>query len=123
MKHFFLKTFILSVIFVGKLAQAQRFQYQPLEPLPTPSGIQINSSDIGAYLQNIIQLIIGIAGVLAVIMIVLGGVQYLSTDAIGGKQDGRKKITNALWGLFLAALAWLILNTINPTLLDIKIGN
>jgi hypothetical protein len=55
-------------------------------------------------------------------MIVIGGVQYLSTDAISGKNEGRKKIENALGGLLLAILAWLILNTINPELLNIKIG-
>ena len=120
MKSFILKILILGEIFLGKVAQAA-LQYQPLEPLPSPSGIPVNSSDLGQYLQNIIQLIIGIAGVLAVIMIVLGGVQYLSTDAINQKSEGRKKIGNALWGLLLAALAWLILNTINPKLLDIKI--
>lgn len=97
-------------------------EYTLLEPLESPSGTPItNSSNLAEYLQFIFQFAIGITGVLAVIMIILGGITYLSTDAVSGKKDGKEMITNALWGLALAILSWLILYTINPTLLNIKI--
>lgn len=64
------------------------------------------------------QLLIGIAAALAVIMIVIGGIEYMSTDAISGKSDGRKKIENALWGLALAISSYLILSTIDPYFLN-----
>ena len=62
--------------------------------------------------------LIAIAGVLAVIMIVIGGVEYMSTDAVYGKSEGKNKITRALGGLLLALISWLILNTINPDTLN-----
>lgn len=97
-------------------------QYTLLEPLTSPSGESIASiPNLNDYLQFVFQFAIGITGVLAVIMIILGGITYLSTDAIGGKKDGKEMITNALGGLALAILSWLILNTINPTLLIINV--
>jgi len=52
-------------------------------------------------------------------MIMIGGVQYMSTDSISGKNDGKEKITGAIFGFLLAISAWLILSTINPALLGI----
>ena len=68
----------------------------------------------------IIQIIIGLAGLLAVIMIVVGGVQYMTTDAFAGKSDARTTITKALLGLILALGSYLILKTINPNLLQLE---
>jgi hypothetical protein len=97
--------------------------YTPLAPLPG-TGVNGNDSSVNlqSYIPGIIKLIIGIAGALAVIMIVIGGVQYLSTDAIGGKSEGKEKITNALIGLLLAIGAFVILNTINPGTLQLNLN-
>jgi len=46
----------------------------------------------------------------------------MSTDAYSGKSEGKKKITNALIGLLLAGLSWVILYTINPRILDINLN-
>ena len=97
-------------------------EYTLLEPLTSPSGESITSiPNLNAYLQFVFQFAIGITGVLAVIMIILGGITYLSTDAVSGKKDGKEMIANALRGLALAILSWLILNSINPTLLNINV--
>ena len=104
--------------FLINTAQAQ--SYVPLAQLPGV-GSSVNTTSLSSYLQTIFQIGIGVAAGLAVIMIVLGGIEYMSTDAIGGKEEGKEKITSALWGLLLALSAWLILNTINPKLLDMNL--
>ncbi len=81
------------------------------------SVFQVN--DLGVYLNVIFSVILGIIGILAVIKIILGGLQYMSTDAISGKEDGKHMIQSAVGGLLLAIIAWIILNTINPDLLKI----
>jgi hypothetical protein len=68
------------------------------------------------------QIGVALAGVIGVLLIVVGGFQYMTTDAIGKKEDGRKQILNAVYGVILALTAWLILNTINPGLLNFSIG-
>lgn len=94
--------------------------YAPLVPLPgvTEPGTDHMISNLSTYIVGMFQLLIGVAAALAVVMIVIGGIEYMSTDAIGGKSDGKKKIENALWGLALAISSYLILNTIDPSFLN-----
>ncbi len=80
-----------------------------------------DSTSISTYLNIMFKIGIGLAAVLAVIMIVIGGIQYMSTDAISGKEDGKHRIKGALTGLILALGAWALLNTINPDLVLIKL--
>lgn len=101
-------------------------QYTPLAPLPgTTQGECITgkngkvsgcTTDIQTYLPGVFKLAIGIAGVLAVLMIIIGGVEYITTDAIQGKSEGKARIQNALWGLVLVLVSWILLYTINPKL-------
>ena len=77
--------------------------------------------DLYSYLNFIIKTIIILASVFAVVMIMIGGFEYLSSDAIGSKQDGLKRIQDAIWGLLIALFSWLLLNTINPDILNTKL--
>ena len=101
--------------------------YQLLAPLPDVSGglEEIDTNDpaaLGKYFNLIFSLFIGVASVLAVIMIVIAGIQYMSTDAVTGKEEGKKKIQDAILGLVLILGAWLILHTINPDLVNLSLG-
>ncbi|MBP6855274.1 MAG: D-alanyl-D-alanine carboxypeptidase family protein [Candidatus Pacebacteria bacterium] len=96
--------------------------YCLLAPIPGISEVNPANTDLGDYLNIIIKFAIGFAGALAVIMMVLGGIQYMSTDALSGKSEGRERITYALGGLLLALASYLILNTINPNLVNLHLG-
>ncbi|MEN9582364.1 MAG: hypothetical protein RL641_318 [Candidatus Parcubacteria bacterium] len=74
--------------------------------------------DLNSYFGLMYKILIGLAGVLAVVMIFFGGVQYMTSDALGEKEGGREKIRNAVLGLIIALGSYAILNTINPDLLD-----
>src|SRR3989344_4112489 len=112
--------------------------YTPLAPLPglgdtiqTDPGCEVdkdgnvipgsctNPCPFGNYLNIIIKLIIGIAAVLAMVMIVMGGIEYMTSDFISSKEAGKDTIRNAILGLLIALGAYLILNTINPQLLSV----
>ena len=71
------------------------------------------------YLNIIIKLLIGIGAVLAMVMIVMGGMEYMTSELISSKESGKDKIKNAMLGLVLALSAYLILNTLNPNLLNL----
>ncbi len=96
-------------------------QYTPLEPIPALQN-EDGTVTIATYIPSVVKVIIQLAGALAVIMIVVGGVQYVSTDAIGGKSDGKEKIQNAIYGLLLVIGAYIILNTINPGTLQLDLN-
>lgn len=73
-------------------------------------------SPLGNFLRGLFTILIIIAGLLAFIMIVIGGITYATTDAFSGKSAGKEMMLNAVFGLILALGAWIILNTINPNL-------
>ncbi|MBX4181406.1 pilin [Candidatus Parcubacteria bacterium] len=99
-------------------------EYTLLAPLPL-NGLdkgKVDTANTKTFIPGLIKLIIAVAGALAVIMIMYGGIQYISTAAFEGKANARKTIEDALWGLLLAISAWLILNTINPALVSLNLN-
>lgn len=109
---------LLAPFFVG----AQVLDYQPLAPLPGIGDDNRPVNNLPQYLVSIFRLAIGLAAGLAVIMIMIGGIEYMSTDAIGGKENGKNKIKQALSGLLLAVGAWLILYTVDPSLVTFNLN-
>ncbi len=116
--------FIVLTSSAGLVKAQQTAQpYTQLAPITLPSALpgssnQITSSNLGQYFSQMYQLGVGVATALAVLMIILGGVEYVTTDAIGGKEEGKTKVQNAILGLLLALGSWIILNTINPAFLN-----
>ncbi len=68
------------------------------------------------YLKGLFQLIIALSSIAAVIMITVGGFQYMLSASELGKTDGMDRIKNSLIGLAIALSSYLILYTINPDL-------
>ena len=76
----------------------------------------------GQFINSFYQFSLAIGGVLAFGAIVYGGIKY--TFAAGnpaGQSEGKEWIRGALWGLLLLASAYLILNTINPKIVDLTL--
>ena len=76
------------------------------------------TNPLSAYLNLMIKLIIGLAAVMAVVMIVIGGLEYMTSELMHSKEHGKERITNAILGLLLALGAYTLLFTINPDLLN-----
>jgi len=68
------------------------------------------------------QLLIGIASVLAVVMIFYAGFRYATTVSPGAKTDAKNRILAALGGLLLALSSWLILSTIDADLVGVDLA-
>jgi len=86
------------------------------------SGNGTGGQDAASVLQNLFTISIALAGVLAVLMIVIGGLEYLLSEAFTSKADAIKRIQAALWGLIIILASVVILNTINPDLLNINLS-
>ncbi len=102
--------------------------YNPLAPLPGIGGINgpidtAKSNAFSDYLNKLILLFIGLCAVLAFVMIFVGGIEYMTSELVSGKAAGIEKLTNAVLGLLLALGAFVILNTLNPELLNIGLNN
>ncbi len=94
---------------------------EPIQPFLDPV-FDAETQGIGGYVNTIIRLLLAVATLLAVLMIVVGGVQYMTTDAFTQKSEGISKMTNAVLGLILAFATYVILNTINPNILNLDPG-
>jgi len=83
-----------------------------------PSG---NTSDIGNYIKAIYNYGIGIAGILAVVVIMIGGVVWLTAGGNTNKVESAKQwIGGALSGLVLVLTSYMLLYQINPNLVEFR---
>ncbi len=111
--------------------------YVLLEPLPCPDGAQgceagksltkfdtTGTGKLGVYLNWVINLFIGLCAVAAVVMLVIAGIEYSSSELISTKAAAIERIKGAIFGLVLALTSWTLLYTINPDLLnsDVEMG-
>ncbi len=95
--------------------------YVPLEPIagfPTGSNVSLP-----AFLNRLFDLILQLGAVTAVVMLAIGGFQYMTSEALHGKEKGRERIRNALLGLLLLLGTYLILYTVNPALLNFNLNS
>lgn len=81
----------------------------------------VEKGNISQSIIRIYQFAVGIAGVLAVGMIVAGSLYWSASAGSPDKQrEGKDMITSALWGLILLFGSYVILNTINPRLVALE---
>lgn len=102
---------ILCLIFA---LPAYAAPYTPLVQIP---GLG-NEVTISSYLIGMYNFLLSIVGIVAVLMLILGGMRYISaagnSSAIG---DAKSMIESAIFGLLLALVSWLFVSTINPDIL------
>lgn len=97
------------------VALAAPSTYTLLAPLGPLGGPNVT---LAQYLEGIVQVTIGVAGILAVVMTVICGIQLIGSPSVSQKSASKDCITSAIFGLLLAISSWLILNTINTQLLS-----
>lgn len=90
--------------------------YVQLEPNAFP-GVSA-SSNLTTFLSQVFNFGIAAAVALALIMIIWGGIMKMTTDSWEKTDEANGKITNALYGLGIALISWILLYTINPALVD-----
>ncbi len=111
--------FSLLFLFTEK-ALAINEGYIPLAPIPTvPTG---SAPTLAVYMKGIFTASVGLAIVFAVLMIVIGGIQYIVAQTPFAIGEGKSKISNALTGLFIILISAVLLNTVNPGLLRIGLN-
>ena len=116
------KLLILSFLLFPTLVLA--LDYTPIVGIPgvdtTSTGVIVGGMD--TLINALYALSIGIAALLAVIKIIIGGVKWMLTDIVTQKSEAKKDITGALLGLLVVLGAVLILNVINPELSKVSLN-
>lgn len=117
---------LISIILIPSLSRAQTDTYKLLEPIPcitgvgncTEGGVQ-SEIDINSYILYVYKFSIAIAVFLAIVMIIWGGFLYITSETPFKIADGREKIQNAILGLVMVLVSYLILLTVDPRLVNI----
>ena len=98
-----------------------KFTYTLLQSLPKEGPDLSENVTLEEYLTWAFRFVLALAGFLAVMMIVIGGVQYIISGANESMRgEAHKRISNAIYGLILALVSYLVLYTINPSLVDFE---
>jgi len=117
--------FLCVTLLIPQLSFAQEENYSPLEEIPflvnDQGKIDVTSADsLVNYANTVIQVMIGIAILLAVVMVIVAGVTYMTTGSFTKKGNAKDRISKALIGLLLALSSVVILSSINPSLVEIN---
>jgi hypothetical protein len=121
MKKLILALIILAFLVLPVFDFAQA--YTLLEPLPGLKATdQTKGVTLSDYLGWLFPFVISAAAILAVLMIVIGGIELMAGGNEKLRTDAKDRIWSAIWGLLLALSAWLILSIINPNLVNMELG-
>jgi len=111
----------LFILAISAALASSVFAYDPMVRLP---GLPATGSiSLSMYLVGLYNFLVSIVGIIAVMMMIIGGMRYISAagsqTAIG---DAKDMVSSAVTGLILAIFAWIIVAAINPDVLYIKSG-
>lgn len=114
MKHkklFSSGTFLaLLFAFFPTPAKAFKFEIIPTSMYDTFSTGEFTWTDITAFALHLIQLLITAAGVIAVILLMIGGFQFIFGSMMEDKESGTNTIKHTLLGFVIILLAWIIVD-------------
>ncbi|MBI4090033.1 MAG: hypothetical protein HY421_01395 [Candidatus Kerfeldbacteria bacterium] len=101
-----------------------KLTFTPNVPIPGlfEQSQPVDESLFGRYVSNFYVFFAGVAGILAVVMMMWGGFHYIT--AAGNPQrmnEGKEIISNAVIGLVLLLTSYLLLNTVNPRLIQLRV--
>lgn len=115
------KIFILIIVISASLfAYSVLAEYKLEAGYPEIEGVKPEGGLI-PYIRYIFVYGLATIGLLALGALVVGGLMYMSAGSITSTEKAREVIWGAIGGLLLGLSAYLILNTINPDLVKLKI--
>ncbi len=106
---------IIILIVTPALALAN----EPFVPIVGIPGVSA-TPDFNSYVNALYLLSISLAALLAVVKIILAGVQWMFSDVVTDISLAKQNIRGALIGLLIVMSAVLVLRTINPDLTTLK---
>lgn len=100
--------------------------YEFIQPLDFPGFgqddgvVNITEQRLASFFNMLFQIIIGLIILLAIILVIGGGIIYMGSGSFTKKERAQKQIQRALGGLLLALSSVMILQTINPDLVSLR---
>jgi len=118
---------ICSAVLFGFFSSITMAAFPTLVPAECASSVpgetsKCNLSSVEQMMVNLAQIILGVSGSIALLMLIIGGVVYLTSGGNEARvQKGTKIITSALIGLLIIFAAGLIVRFLVGTLTGEKL--
>lgn len=119
---------VSALVFFGLVGHAAAQGFVPLAPIPglTDPGTAdsvARSQNLAVFFNNLYKYLIGLAAVLAIIMIIWDGLRIATNqDNVSIITDSKGRIYNAIFGLVLVLSPVLVFSIINPSILNLSIN-
>ena len=114
--------FLISLAFLAPFGTALSGEFIPLSVGESADALGVTSGfNLIQFVNRLFLLSVGIAAVLAVIMIAIGGFRYMMSDSVFKTGGAKEMIFNAIIGLIIVLTAFLILHTINPEIVKMNL--
>jgi hypothetical protein len=109
---------VLNLLFLARFCFALETDYPDILGNTIPAN-----AELGDYVSYFVNIGISVSGILAALVIVFGGLQYIIFGAMGkSTSEGKEWVKSGVLGLFLLVSAYIILSTINPALVNPTMG-
>jgi len=90
---------------------------------PAPGGATLSTDSIDSLFTYVYNFALGLGGLLAFFRLVYAGILWGSEGSgIAQKANAMDVIKNSIFGLLLLLFSWVILNTINPQILNLNLS-
>lgn len=114
----------MALFFFSVAPHAFADGFVPLAPIPgLTQGVAADSAGLAAFFNNLYKYLIGLASILAVLMITWEGLRIATNqDNVSIITDSKGKIYNAIFGLVLVLSPALVFSIINPSILNLSVN-
>ncbi len=103
-------------------------KYQLIEPITTQTGenetteVEISPDGLSNYFNSTYNFVLILIAITAVFYLVYGGMVYLTTDIANKQKQGKEIIVRVITGLIFVFTVWVVLNSINPNILNNRLN-
>ena len=111
---------ILIIIFLVAFVIQQSHVFETTKIMDARLGVTTDQYRVNW--DNLYKYLIGVAAILAVIMIIWGGLEISTQDSVSKNKDGKERIYNAIFGLVLVLSPVLVFSIINPSILNLSLN-
>jgi len=109
-------------VFLSQLSGPVAYASTNYAPLSGPLPLVPANPSIADVLNAVLGWSVGLAAILAVIMLAVGGFNYMTSESVFKTGDAKEKITNALFGLLVVLGAVFFLTYINGSIGTINLN-
>lgn len=99
--------------------------FYPLAPMDAQQGSKLSGlyagGDLSTFIQKLFVFAITIGAIIAVVQLMRAGYLYMGSEIWSSKSKAREIFVNVIFGLLLLLSIWLILQKINPQILNLDI--